>query len=404
MTIADYCRDVLSKSHEYFQPLPGYKSVRNHHGWNNFYKKQMGKPFYHSEPWVTLMALWGLFGDQKDKNPSPLNGKRLQAINELIAKIIPGGHGFRKLPDVRLEAALQENLIFREYLHQQLQQPQLKVKHPYMDRALKINKKLTKNKARFEGSTTIDATMHSDKLDVYIEAKYLSDISTDISYLTIRNQILRSIDTILAKSTNNGKNIGTELPPFYFVLLTPGMFRTKKYGGPANVDKNSKFLKAINPSTSRLFCYVMDRYRNPNKLKSELPHWKGKLSNDMWEDLSKRIGWLTFEEIMDVVVANGHGLLEWEELNTWCNFFQERGIIPSNKRHFITAYRPQTYSPWPFDTIDELKAKLKENGWDRIIDGYTAFHGPYLTRSGTKINSEDITWDYLKKADTISKN
>ncbi len=61
----------------------------------------------------------------------------------------------------------------------------------------------------------------------------------------------------------------------------------------------------------------MQDYMNPDELKEDLPHWKGILGESDWTELSRRIGWLTFEEIIAVVKKNhlltGKKLTAYEE-------------------------------------------------------------------------------------------
>lgn len=68
----------------------------------------------------------------------------------------------------------------------------------------------------------------------------------------------------------------------------------------------------------------MDEYSNSDTLKDEMPHWTSKLDDHQWEKLSGRIGWLTFEEIVQCVVENG--LLVDAQREAFLEFFRERMI------------------------------------------------------------------------------
>ena len=122
---------------------------------------------------------------------------------------------------------------------------------------------------RLEGPTEVDIVLESPKLLVFIEAKYLSDISADTSYDLTRDQIARNIDvgTFQAK--------GRE---FFFILLTPGYFER-----------------------SRIYWYKLNDYRgDPKYLASVLPH---RVNGDHPVDckkMAKNIGWLLWHDVISV--------------------------------------------------------------------------------------------------------
>ena len=102
-------------------------------------------------------------------------------------------------------------------------------------------------------------------------------------------------------------------------MLTPEVFKSDHYG-------NSKVssLKQYGASSSRLYCYKMDDYKDYNKLKMNLPHRK--LNDGEWETISNNIGWMSFEDIYSCCI----------EFNTFENsseadmikkFFEERNLV-----------------------------------------------------------------------------
>jgi len=285
-----------------------------------FKKSASEKILDHDEPWVTLVSLYGLFGDQKDIN----NSQRLESINYLLSEVFdkrydrPPPPDFDHLDGVHIEVVLPEILQYREYVHKTIFRDG--PYHLYQDRKRKLSEKLERGKASFEGSTNLD-TLISGKnngrnIHLFIEAKFLSDISKDITYIPARNQIARNIDCAIDLMTEGGKDM-SGLEDFWFLLLTPGIFRTERYGGPVLSP-----IAAFGPQRSRLFCYKMDDYLHPDFLRRDLPHWGDILDTEQWELISKRIGWLTYEDIVSAVLFNN--TLTGNELEDFKEFFRDR--------------------------------------------------------------------------------
>jgi len=289
----------------------------------DFKKKAYGGNLDHQEPWVTLVALYGLFGDQKDLD----NRQHLESINYLLSDIFGKRHDrpappkFDRLVRSHMEVYLPENLKYREYVQKTIFKDG--PYHLYRDRKQKLEEKLEREKASFEGNTNLDGLISgkSDDRDIhlFIEAKFLSDISKDITYVPVRNQIARNIDCAIDLMTDGGKELDG-LNDFWFLLLTPGIFRTEKYGGPVLSP-----IRAFVPERSRLFCYKMDDYLNPDLLRRDLPHWEGTLDRRDWERISKRIGWVTYEDIVSRVISGGS--LTGESLEDFKEFFRERSLM-----------------------------------------------------------------------------
>jgi len=289
----------------------------------DFKKKAYGGNLDHQEPWVTLVALYGLFGDQQDLNEP----QRLESINYLLSEVFlkrhdrPAPPKFDRLVRSHMEVYLPENLRYRKYVQKEIftDGPY----HLYRDRKQKLEEKLESEKASFEGNTNLDGLISgkSDGRDihVFIEAKFLSDISKDIKYVSVRNQIARNIDCAIDLMTEGGKDLNG-LNDFWFLLLTPGIFRTEKYGGPRHSP-----IASFGPERSRLFCYKMDDYLYPAFLRRDLPHWKDILKREHWDLISSRIGWLTYEDIADTV--DEYGTLTGEYLEDFRSFFRERSLV-----------------------------------------------------------------------------
>jgi hypothetical protein len=131
-----------------------------------------------------------------------------------------------------------------------------------------------------EGPTNVDAILlNSDNgFAVIAEAKVLSDISYQVTYDVTRNQIARNVDVMLKKNSDLCSPLDKREPEkTLFLLLTPRTFQ--------------------NDPSSRLFGYKFNEYKNsPESLGQDLPH---RADRD-WTELSKRLGWLTWEDFRDV--------------------------------------------------------------------------------------------------------
>ena len=346
--VRGFCERILATSQRYFdrpqapdrlsKPRP-----RNGENWQEEYRKKLAtNSFFHDEPWMTLVALWGLLGDQTDGVADGLSPilhavamERLSAaVNAALARAFTG-RGTSVVPRLRgrtrghVEVQLPENILYRKFLRTVL--GVTSPRHPYRDRDVTLARKLKAENASLEGNTNLDALISGTSgngapVHVFIEAKFLSDIDTQVTYAVARNQIARNIDCALDVLTHRGENGERDMAAidrFWFVLLTPGMFRTAEYGG--HTGGNPGYVDALQTQHSRLYCYTMNRYLDPVALRRDLPHWGELLSDEDWANICRRIGWLTFEDIVAAVLE--HGALSGEDKALFRSFFQHRGIV-----------------------------------------------------------------------------
>jgi hypothetical protein len=133
-----------------------------------------------------------------------------------------------------------------------------------------------------EGRTVVDAVLLSEETGfaALFEAKVLSDVSTQITYDAMRNQIARNVDVMLESHETSGiaKVLQKRRPDrSCFVLLTPELFRK-------------------NPE-ARLYGWLMKAYREGDLLERHLGHRQGE---EQLLQARNRLGWLTFEDCRDV--------------------------------------------------------------------------------------------------------
>lgn len=174
-------------------------------------------------------------------------------LKDFIQKIIK--KPFKK-PNIKFEKTYPCSKIYLKEMRKYFKE------NPHYD--LEVRRK---GKSR-EGKSHIDVVIKDDKNILFIEVKYLSDISSKTTFDFARNQIIRNIDVLLENS--NGK-----IP--YFVLLTPSIFRNDKY---------AKY--------SRLYSYKMDEYQS-NKAIEYMVRDSG-LKPETLKKIHGRIFWATFEE------------------------------------------------------------------------------------------------------------
>lgn len=296
-------RDFETKIYRYFANVK----------WKYEFNRKI-KHINHDEPWLTLVACYSIFGDQQN-----ITSARLAAINDLLNSGFQRKQfNFTEVHKVVLETKLPEIKKYREFLKNEILNNQL---HFYPDRLEEMEKKANRGTASFEGNTNLDLMIegisNGKKTSIFIEAKFLSDISYHTFYNPVRDQIARNIDCGIDYVKVNHE-YAESLSDFYFLLLTPKVFRTKLFG----ISNNS--LNKMGSDRSRLYCYKMNDYKNSSMLKAALPHRN--LQDDEWDLISKHLGWITFEDVYDMS-KNYRTIDDPDEANEIKDFFKERNLI-----------------------------------------------------------------------------
>ena len=138
-------------------------------------------------------------------------------------------------------------------------------------------------KKNLEGATHVDALIvnASNGFSIMIEAKVLSDISYEVTYDVTRNQIARNLDVLLKnhRSLALRESLNRRDPTkTLFLLQTPRIFKE--------------------PGRNRLYYYKFREYTtDATTIGRDIPH---RVSGVDWANLSRRIGWITWEDCREV--------------------------------------------------------------------------------------------------------
>ncbi|MGH2951795.1 MAG: hypothetical protein ACRDKX_07115 [Solirubrobacterales bacterium] len=171
------------------------------------------------------------------------------------------------------EVGLSSPQAYRDWLRKHLDE---RVLIPYLRDA-------AKQRSRLEGRTHLDAMLIAPKTGfaAHFEAKVSSDTDCQVTFDCMRNQIARNIDAMLEPPGRRARPPLNERRPdrSVFVLLTPEVFKRE-------------------PATSRLYGWLMSDYMaRPDSLARDLPH----RPDEDWSAVSRRLGWLTWEDCNTVL-------------------------------------------------------------------------------------------------------
>jgi hypothetical protein len=162
--------------------------------------------------------------------------------------------------------------------------------HPV--RYVREQAKLHKDNERLEGSTHADAFIQTDKMLIFFEIKFTSDISYGTTFNPERNQLARLVDVGLEANKQTGKEV-------LVILSTP---------------------KRFFESRSRLYYYKINEYTDPAKIREDI-EWRN-LSTIRDNVLAVR--WIALEDLIDVLYKD----FEHDDKKEALAFFKERNLIP----------------------------------------------------------------------------
>jgi hypothetical protein len=147
---------------------------------------------------------------------------------------------------------------------------------------------------RLESNTHADVFIETDKLLIFLEIKFTSDISHSTTFNPCRNQLARLIDVGLEVNEHNGKEV-------LVILSSPRRIYEKK---------------------SRLYCYKIEEYMDPAKINEDIE----------WRSISKirdnvlAVRWIALEDLIDALYKN----FEHEDKKEALSFFKERNLLLEN--------------------------------------------------------------------------
>lgn len=128
-----------------------------------------------------------------------------------------------------------------------------------------------------EGPTHVDGILvnATNGFGLLVEAKVLANSSCDVSFDCLRNQLTRNIDIMLEPYTELRPHLDKRIPDrSLFCILTPRLFRDYPQ--------------------SRHYAGLLREYQTEYAaLVRDLPHRE----KSLLQNVSKRLGWLTFEDI-----------------------------------------------------------------------------------------------------------
>ena len=277
--------------------------------WMEEYHKKLNN-VEHDEPWLTLMAIYALFGDGEADSLQ----KGIPALNAILKSSEMDYPVFSAIYAVKVERKLVKIDSLKSYMKGKLEETN--IKHLYPDRIEALKKKIKIN-GKIEGSTNLDLYICGKDTDgnniaLYIEAKFLSDISHDTTYLIGRDQIIRNIDALIDDEFEDFK---CDTDHKYFLLLTPELFKESIIG--------NKYIESLYPASSRLYCYKYQEYKNAANLKKYLPY-RTDFTDADWINMANRVGWITFDDIINQANKLDSNDSDFKEIVN--KFFKERNL------------------------------------------------------------------------------
>jgi hypothetical protein len=142
-----------------------------------------------------------------------------------------------------------------------------------------------------EGKTHADAFIRTDKLLIFFEIKFTSDISYDTTFNPIRNQLARLVDVGLEENKKTGKEV-------LVILSAPKRFFEER---------------------SRLYYYKIKEYEDPDHILHDLP-WRN--ISEIKDNLLK-VAWIPLESLIGELYRD----FKHEDLESAKVFFKERNLI-----------------------------------------------------------------------------
>jgi hypothetical protein len=217
--------------------------------------------------------------------PLVLTQNKEQLTNKILS-LAKTSTQVKKVEQVALEKQFSPPKKYLQWLKPQCDN------HPV--RYVKEQAKMHKETQRLEGQTHADAYIETDKLLIFFELKFMSDISYDTTFNPIRNQLARLVDVGLEASEGTKKVL--------IILSTP---------------------RDLFESRSRLYYYKIKEYENPISLHEDIP-WRS--INEITDNLIK-VAYIPLEKLISTM----HKDFNYKEDSIEAmEFFKERNMIDSD--------------------------------------------------------------------------
>jgi hypothetical protein len=214
--------------------------------------------------------------------PLVLSLNRVGLINRILSLAKVSAYE-ENVADVKLEKLLPSPKGYLKWVKEEVK------KHPV--KYVREQANAHKPNQPLESDTHVDAFVETDKLAIFFEIKFTSDISYDTAFNPNRNQLARLVDVGLEFNKNNGKEV-------LVILSTPRRFFEKK---------------------SRLYYYKIRDYADPAKIAEDIE----------WRSISKirdnvlAVTWIALEDLIEVLYRD----FEHEDKQEALEFFRERNLI-----------------------------------------------------------------------------
>ena len=316
--------------------------------------------YYKDERLLTLYGFEAIHHGAGGQGASPWAWRELMLL--AFDGRFPEPESFQFPVSIKYEQEVPESRAFRSYVKQAFDDG---AGHPVLYIRRWAAPKLHRPKAAWEGPTQVDTVAVWDhKLDrqrLYVEAKFTSDISKDVTYCSTRNQIARSIEAGLV-DTSRAMGLEEEITPevierFWFLLVTPRLYKVER-------------------PQSRLYGFLMAEYMDdPTSLRRDLGHLG--LDDDAWAAISSRIGWATWEDfrrVAEAKAAKDHPSIDpiqlpGQTLQDLAQFWEDRlvRVPPLVGIHLRSDTRVGSVRDTvQVEDVGELQARLRRRGAKRV--------------------------------------
>jgi hypothetical protein len=158
-----------------------------------------------------------------------------------------------------------------------------------------------KTKKPVESRTHVDAVIETDKLIIFFEIKYTSDISHSTTFNPYRNQLARLIDVGLEEAKSSGKEV-------LVILSTPATLFERR---------------------SRLYYYKVQEYSDPLMIQKDIG-WR---PVKQIEENLLAVKWIALEEIVNLLYKDFNHPDKKEALE----FFKERNLVTSEVKNQLIS-------------------------------------------------------------------